>query len=176
MGLCHQQVCARTVGRSEHEASDTVLSRGMELYPGPSQGTPLAVLGGSSRRAGWKETAVAFSMGCLSPPVLPFLAGRTDTRLEQPGETRGAESKVPAPGAGTGSRPRAHSTPARPPAWPMARPPAWPMAWPMAWPPAQPTARPPACPMAWPTAQVSQRSWEVGTELRAGYCDRMNLC
>lgn len=55
---------------------------------------------------------------CVSPPVVLSLAGRTDMWLEWPGKTRGVESKVPVPGAGTGSRLRARSTPA----WPTAQP------------------------------------------------------
>lgn len=49
--------------------------------------------------------------GGVSPPVF-FPAGHTGTQLQQPGKARGAGSKVPAPGAGTGSRPRARRPPA----------------------------------------------------------------
>lgn len=66
---------------------------------------------------GWERSTAAsgrkdgsrFSLG--GPPVShrPVFspAGRTGTQLQQPGKARGVGSKVPAPGAGTGSQPRA---------------------------------------------------------------------
>lgn len=87
----------------------------------PFSGETDSCAGGELAQDGGKKAGAGFSLRgqrCVSPPVFLSLAGRTDMQLEWPGKTRGAESKVPAPGAGTGRRPRARSTPA----WPTARP------------------------------------------------------
>lgn len=55
----------------QHEAPGTAQSSGTELYPGPSQGTPVAVLGGSSRRPGQKDRSGVFHVMSVTSCV-PF--------------------------------------------------------------------------------------------------------
>lgn len=65
---------------------------------------------GDPDTAGWDGRSCVQAQEVSHPVFFP--AGHTGTRLQQPGKAQGAGSKVPAPGAGTGSRPRARRPPA----------------------------------------------------------------